>query len=143
LAVAARGEFSSICSSVAPSDAGIEEKLTGKSMRIGASATILGALFFVSFAANAASPFAKTKLDSVVVHDFGNQILLGLPTAASNGESCEITNVLVIQKTHPSCREMYSAVLSAFQAGGNIQGWVHGCDATFKAPVLIRLDLVR
>lgn len=112
-------------------------------MRNGIKAAILWALFFVSFAANAASPFAKTKLDSVVVHDFGNQIMLGLPAAASNGESCEINNVLVIQKTHPSFREMYSAVLSAFQASGNIQGWVHGCDTTFKAPVLVRLDLVR
>lgn len=114
-----------------------------KSVRNGTKAAILWTLFFVSFVANAASPFAKTKLDSVVVHDFGNQILLGLPAAASNGESCEINSVLVIQKIHPLFREMYSAALSAFQANGNIQGWVHGCDAAFKAPVVVRLDLVR
>lgn len=87
--------------------------------------------------------YAASPLQSVVLHDFGSQVLLYLPAAVANGERCANNNLLVVEKTHPFFKEMFAAGLSTFQANTKIAGWVHGCNPTFGAPVLIRLDMVR
>lgn len=94
-------------------------------------------------AANASSGFSATTIRSVVIHDFGDEILFYLPASVTNNEGCTYNHLLVVPKTHPFFKEIYAAGLSTFQANGTITGWVHGCSARFHAPVLIRLDLIR
>jgi hypothetical protein len=101
--------------------------------------TILVLLISCSYV-QANSQFSRTTINGVIVHDFGNDIILELSSEVTNSEGCTSNNVLALKKTHPSFDEMYSAVLSAFHAGTSIQGWVNGCHQ-FNMPILTLLNL--
>lgn len=86
------------------------------------------------------SSFSSTTISGVVVHDFGNEIIIELANSVSNGEDCSINSSFVLLKSHPSFDQMYAAILSAFHAGTKIEGWVNGCHS-WSMPILTRLDL--
>jgi len=87
------------------------------------------------------NPFTSTPIVNLTLHDWGNQVLIELPAPLSVNEGCANNSTLVVEKTHPFFREIYAAVLAARVSGKNIRGWVNGCNSTFNAPILTRLDL--
>ena len=87
------------------------------------------------------SSFTSTPIANLTLHDWGNQVLIDLPAPLSVTEGCANNSMLVVEKTHPFFREIYAAVLAARVSGKNIHGWVNGCNSTFNAPILTRLDL--
>ena len=97
-------------------------------------------LMFLSESTNANSRFSRTTISGVVVHDFGNEILLELSSTVTNEENCTTNNMLALKKSHPSFDQMYSAILSAFHASTEIEGWVNACHE-WRMPILTRLDL--
>jgi len=99
---------------------------------------VIAAIFCSSVSAN--SPFSTTTINGITVHDHGNVIIIRLADNVSNGEGCSINNQLVVEKTHPFFKEMYSALLSAFHTGTKIHGWVKTC-YSWDMPILTRLDM--
>ncbi|MCS4296856.1 MULTISPECIES: hypothetical protein [Acinetobacter] len=97
-------------------------------------------LFCNSVFAN--SPFSPTKISGLVVHDNGTDIIIELKANVATGEGCQITNQVVLRKTHPLFKEVYAALLSAFHSQTVIQGWINGCHTIGeRRPILTRLDL--
>lgn len=109
-----------------------------RSIRVGLF--LLMAMFFTNAPAN--SSFSITSVTGVVVHSNGNVILVTLADHVTNAEGCNINNQMVIEKTHPFFKEMYSALLSAFHSETKIRGWVNGC-YLWGMPILTRLDLTK
>lgn len=96
-------------------------------------------ILFAPCLAGANSPISKTKISGIVVHDWGQDILIILPVPAQNYEGCSDNSTLVLTKNNPSFKEAYAAVLSAFNVGLSISGWVNSC--RFGAPILTRVDV--
>lgn len=103
---------------------------------------IIALAIIFSSSASANSAFSQTTITSVIVHDHGNVILIKLADNVTNNEGCSINNQMVVKKSHPFFKEMYTALLSAFHAGSKIHGWVNTC-YDWDMPTLTRLDLTK
>jgi len=77
------------------------------------------------------------------VHDSGNQVLIYSTAPISNSENCQQNGFLVLQKSHPLFNQIYASLLAIFLTKGSFTGWTGGCDPSFGAPILVRLDLQR
>jgi hypothetical protein len=116
---------------------GCEIRLGGRSVRT----SMLLVLMLTSLPAVANAPFGPISNFSVIVHDFGDRVFVGLPAPIGNSEGCSNTSSLVLSKNHLLFKEIYAALLSAFHARASISGYVNGCDPYFSVPVLTRIDL--
>ena len=103
----------------------------------------LASLLYTAIPCFAGSPFGLTSIQTLTVHDYGNQILIYGLNPIANGEGCKETGFLVLEKTHPFFNQMYASLLATFLTKGSFTGWVGGCDPTFGAAILARLDLQR
>lgn len=91
--------------------------------------------------AQANSPFSRFTIASLVVHDDGNHILLVAANGPiANQEGCPDNSQLTLRRQHPAFKEMYAALLLAYQTSNPVVGWVNGCSA-FGTPLLTRVDL--
>jgi len=102
--------------------------------------SILLALF-LSFGSLANSPFELAEATKIIIHDNGQEIIIGFGGNVSNGESCITNNYFVLKRGHTSFSEMYAALLSAFHGDTKLQGWVNGCHRNM--PILTRVDLIK
>lgn len=93
---------------------------------------VVAILLLCPMVASANGPFSSSTVKGITMHDFGNQILVQFPAPLTHTEPCADKGTLVVEKTHPFFKEMFSALLSAFHAGTPIVGWVNGCNATFS-----------
>lgn len=89
------------------------------------------------------SSFTADSINRLVVHDFGQHILVYFPSDVTNAEQCASNNGVALKKEHPLFNEMYAALLSTFHGNGRLSGWVNGCDPFFKMPLLTRVDLTK
>lgn len=103
---------------------------------------VLALAWFAPLWVTANSSFAKTTVSSVVVHDFGTAVLIQL-ASTPNTEGCVQTGYYVLEKSLPSFKEIYAAILLAYSTGTSVQGWVNGCNASLGYPTLTRIDLVK
>jgi hypothetical protein len=86
------------------------------------------ALLTAPAAAVANSYNGTNEIVSIGIHDSGHA-LVQLATA-SNTENCASPNLekyILIPKTNPNFKLMYSTALLALTTGRPIQGWVNGC----------------
>jgi len=103
---------------------------------------LLFSLLFCSFQTLANNSFAPRKINEIVLHDTGI-VLIILKDGLSTAEACEKNSYLVLYPSNPLFEPMYSALLAAFHADTYVDGWVNGCNARFKSPILTRLDLTK
>jgi hypothetical protein len=104
---------------------------------------LLIALLMYGGACFANSSFATVGISTLIVHDSGDYIILGLSSPLVTNENCPNKNELVLKKSHPSFDQMYAAILSAFHANTEFKGWVDGCRESWGMPILTRIDLVK
>ena len=98
---------------------------------------------FVSGMAFAKSPFVKTSMESIVLHDVEDVVIIKLSSEITNNEKCTKNDELVLKKdTHNMFQETYSALLASFHSGTKIAGVVSGCHQ-WGQPILVRLDIVK
>lgn len=89
------------------------------------------------------SPLNQNTITAIVLHDFGNEVFIYTLSPITNQEGCQKNSVITLQKNHPFFKEMYSALLATYYAGGKFSGWVNGCNPILSSPILTRLDLVK
>lgn len=93
----------------------------------------------------ASSSFAPNTISTLIVHDFGTDIIVVLKNSdTKNLEGCGDNTQITLKRNHPLFKEMYAALLVAFHSQASISGWVHGC-APFNptVPIISRLDISR
>jgi len=98
-------------------------------------------LLLMSMQVQANSPFSLTKATKLIVHDNGQEVLVGFDSSVENGESCVTNSYFVLKREHASFAEIYAALLSAFHSDTEFVGWVNGCHRNM--PILTRIDLRR
>lgn len=90
------------------------------------------------------SPINIVGIKGIVIHDFGTEIHIVADVTVTNSESCVQNDRLVVLKSNPSFKEIYSAALAIYLSGGKFSGWVNGCGSVaISAPILTRMDLVK
>lgn len=94
---------------------------------------------FICGSVSANSGFYNTKIAAIIVHDYWNVLIIELKSPVATGENCVISNAVILKKEHYMFKEMYAALLSAFNAQTTVSGWANGCYNGY--PVLTRLDL--
>jgi hypothetical protein len=92
--------------------------------------------------ATANSPFTESLLTGITLHDAGNVIIVTFSSDIANAETCSINNQMVVEKTHPFFKEIYSALLASFTTNTKVSGWVNGC-YEWGMPKMTRLDLTK
>lgn len=106
---------------------------------------LLSVVLAFPVASFAASSLNRNLIKSIVVHDFGDAVLVQTATPTQSQEVCRDKDWLVLKKSHVLFKEMYAALLATYHANGAFSGWVNGCDTGhgLSAPVLLRVDLIK
>jgi hypothetical protein len=108
---------------------------------VGAALTVFA--LFVPMQGFGASWLAKSQVDRVVVHDWGDAVFIYTSVPASSEGCSGGTNPVILLRSNPQFKEIYAAALTASIARTTVGGFINGCDSGhYSLPLLQRIDVL-